>query len=146
MSKKMSRKIERLLKEIRDTLRGLDQRLDRLEMRSYTPSSATSRFVPGTLASLPEHLRKSMEVIAMFGKATAQQVAEKTGRSRAAESDYLNQLGDRGFLKKQRRGKEMVFQIFNLRTICPMCGGQVLITTKYCNRCGAALAIPARTP
>jgi len=87
-----------------------------------------------------------MEAIAMFGEATAQQVAEKTGRSRAAESDYLNQLGDRGFLKKQRRGKEMVFQIFNLRTICPMCGGQVLITTKYCSRCGAELAIPARTP
>jgi len=146
MSKKMSRKIEKLLNEIKDALRGLDRRLDRLEMRSYTRSRATPRFVPGTLASLPEHLRKSMEAIAMFGEATAQEVAEKTGRSRAAESDYLNQLSDRGFLKKQRRGKEMVFQVFNLRTVCPMCGGQVLIAAKYCSRCGATLAIPMRTP
>lgn len=138
MSMKMSRKIERLLKEIRDTLRSLDRRINRLEVRSY---SVVPSFVPGTLLSLPEHLRKSMEAIATFGEATAQQLSEKTGRSRAAESDYLNQLMSRGFLKKQRRGKEVVFQVFNLRTVCPMCGSRVLITAKYCNRCGAALAI-----
>lgn len=143
MSKKMSRKIERLLKEIRDTLRGLNRRLDKLEeVRSY---SASPSFVPETLASLPEHLRKSMETIATFGEATAQQVSEKTGRSRAAESDYLNQLVGRGFLQKQRRGKEVVFQVFNLHTICPMCGNRVLITARYCNRCGAALFKPKKT-
>lgn len=138
MSKKMSRKIERLLKEIRETLRNLDRKINKLNVRSY---SAVPGFVPGTLWSLPEHLRKSMEAIATLGEATAQQLSEKTGRSRAAESDYLNQLVGRGFLKKQRRGKEMIFQVFNLRTVCPMCGSSVLITAKYCNRCGATLGI-----
>lgn len=138
MSNKMSRKIERLLKEVRETLRSLDHRMKRLEVRSY---SAVPSFVPGTLWSLPEHLRKSMEAIATLGQATAQQLSEKTGRSRAAESDYLNQLVGRGFLKKQRKGKEVVFQVFNLRTVCPMCGSRVLITAKYCNRCGAPLAM-----
>jgi len=138
MSKKMSRKIERLLKEIKETLRNLDRKINKLEAHQY---SAVPSFVPGTLWSLPEHLRKSMEAIATLGEATAQQLSEKTGRSRAAESDYLNQLVGRGFLKKQRRGKEMIFQIFNLRTICPKCGSRVLITAKYCNRCGATLAV-----
>jgi predicted HTH transcriptional regulator len=144
MSKKMSRKIEGLLKEIRETLRNLDRKINKLNVRSY---STVPGFMPGTLWSLPEHLRKSMEAIATLGEATAQQLSEKTGRSRAAESDYLNQLADRGFLKKQRRGKEMIFQVFNLRTICPMCGSRVLITAKYCNRCGATLEVsPAHLP
>ena len=136
MSQKVSKRLEKLLLEIRDMLRRLDQKLDRLEVRSYSPSHT---FVPGTLMSLPKHLRKSMEMIATLGQATAQQVSDKTGKSRAAESDYLNQLVGRGFLKKQRKGKEVVFQVFDLYTICPMCGDRVLITAKFCSRCGAAL-------
>ena len=80
-----------------------------------------------------------MEAITLFGEATAQEVAERTARSRAAESDYLNQLVDHGFLKKERRGKEVVFQVFNLHTICTTCGCRVPITAKYCNLCGEAL-------
>jgi len=129
-------KPEKLLEEIRDMLRSLDRKLDGLQRPAYSSSPS---FVPGTLISLPEHLRKSMEVMATFGEATAEQISEKTGRSRAAESDYLNQLMDRGFLKKERKGKEVVFQVFNLYSVCYMCGNRVLITAKYCNRCGAAL-------
>jgi len=132
----MPQKLESLLLEIRDMLKRLDQKLDRLEVRFFVPSD---RFVPGTLMSLPEHLRRSMEVIVTLGEATAQEVAEKTERSRAAESDYLNQLVDRGFLKKEKKGREVVFQVFDLHTICPMCGDRVLITTRFCGRCGAAL-------
>ena len=132
----MSQKLETLLLEVRDMLKRLDEKLDRLEVRFFAPSH---RFVPGTLMSLPEHLRRSMEAIVTLGEAAAQDVAEKTERSRAAESDYLNQLVDRGFLKKEKKGKEVVFQVFDLHTICPMCGDRVLITTKFCSRCGAAL-------
>lgn len=132
----MSKRIESLLKEIRDILRGVDRKLNRLEVTQY---STRLGFVPGTLTSLPEHLRRTMETVATSGEATATEVSERTGRSRAAESDYLNQLADRGFLKKQRRGKEMMFQVFNLHTVCPMCGNRLLITARYCNRCGADL-------
>ncbi len=132
--------IEKLLRDIGDTLRHLERRLDRLERRATRPPTQSGQsYVPGPLWSLPEHLRKSMETITLFGEATAHEVAEKTGRSRAAESDYLNQLVDHGFLKKERRGKEVVFQVFNLHTICTMCGCRVPITAKYCNLCGEAL-------
>jgi hypothetical protein len=139
------RRLEELLAEIKDALRDLNRRMDKLEHRS-PPDVAISWhaqhapvFVPGALASLPEHLRRSMEVATLMGQATAEAVAMKTGRSRAAESDYLNQLVDRGFLKKERVGKEIVFQVFNLHTICPMCGHRVLITAKFCSMCGASL-------
>lgn len=96
-------------------------------------------FVPGTFVSLPDHLRQTMQTIATFGEATALQVSQKTGRSRAGESDYLNQLVDRGFLKKVKRGKEVVFQVFSLHTLCPMCGSRVPLNVRFCSHCGAAL-------
>jgi len=99
-------------------------------------------FVPGTFVSLPEHVRQTMQSIVTFGEATALQVSEKTGRSRAAESDYLNQLVDRGYLKKIRRGREIVFQVFSLHTLCPMCGQRVPLNVKFCSYCGAPLYKP----
>jgi len=99
-------------------------------------------FVPGTFVSLPEHLRQTMQAIVTFGEATALQVSEKTSRSRAAESDYLNQLVDRGFLKKERRGREIVFQVFSLHTLCPMCGRRVPLNVKFCSYCGNPLYRP----
>jgi predicted RNA-binding Zn-ribbon protein involved in translation (DUF1610 family) len=80
-----------------------------------------------------------MEAVAFFGEATAQQVSDKTGRSRAAESDYLNQLTGRGFLKKERKGREIMFQVYTLHTFCPKCGNRILITAKFCNQCGTNL-------
>jgi hypothetical protein len=181
----------RLLKEIRELLRSVDKKLDKLLKRqvsedqglgrnqkellrrlaksdkrlntSHTPFEgeshphlaafrsieselqlATNRksFVPGTFVSLPEHLRQTMQAIVTFGEATALQVSEKTGRSRAAESDYLNQLVDRGFLKKVRRGREIIFRVFSLHTLCPMCGSRVPLNVKFCSYCGAALYRP----
>lgn len=134
------KKLEALLKEINNSLRGLTERIDKLEKHETAVTSGAPRvYVPGALAALPEHLRRSMESVVTVGQATAEEVGDKTGRSRAAESDYLNQLVDRGFLRKERVGKEIVFQVFNLHTICPICGNRVLITAKYCNLCGASL-------
>lgn len=108
------------------------------------PATNRKSFVPGAFVSLPEHLRQTMQAIATFGEATALQVSDKTGRSRAAESDYLNQLVDRGFLKKVRRGREIIFQVFSLHTLCPMCGSRVPLNVKFCSYCGAALFRPEK--
>lgn len=135
------KKLEDLLREINQTLRDLTNRLERLETKSGKGVLDQVVHVPASLNSLPEHLRRSMEAIALLGEATAEVVAGKTGRSRAAESDYLNQLVDRGFIKKLRVGKEVVFRVFDLHTVCPMCGNRVLITAKYCNLCGAPLCV-----
>ena len=133
------RRLEALLKEINNSLRGLTERIDKLEKHEAAITGGAPRvYVPRTLAGLPEHLRRSMESVVTVGQATAEGIGEKTGRSRAAESDYLNQLVDRGFLRKERVGKQIVFQVFDLHTICPTCGNRVLITAKYCNLCGAS--------
>jgi hypothetical protein len=134
MSTKLAKKIERLFKEIRDTMISIDRRLEKLEVQTSTIDSTQA--TPGTLRTLPEHLRKTMEAVAFFGEATAQQVSDKTGRSRAAESDYLNQLTGRGFLKKERKGREIMFQVYTLHTFCSKCGNRILITAKFCNQCG----------
>lgn len=33
----------------------------------------------------------------------------------------------------------IVFQVFDLHTVCPMCGNRVIITARYCNLRGAPL-------
>jgi hypothetical protein len=135
-----AKRVEDLLREISDSLRDLSTRMGRLELKSAADVAVSRpRFVPGTLSSLPEHLRRSMETIVTIGQGTAELIAEKTGRSRAAESDYLNQLVDRGFLKKERVGKEVVFQVFDVHTVCPMCGNRVPINVRFCNACGVSL-------
>jgi hypothetical protein len=163
----MSSSKSKLLKEIRDLIKSVDRKLDKLLnrkvleekgldhnqkelLKSLTKDSMslysyhalseielpsqlaalgsirnelrtlaqTTNFVPGTFASLPEHLRRTMQAIVTLGEATAFQVSQKTGRSRAAESDYLNQLVDRGFLKKAR-GQRNSFSSFQFTHALP---------------------------
>lgn len=61
------------------------------------------------LLSLPDHLRKSVLTIVKLGKAMAEEVAKETGRTRAIESAYLNQLVRMGYLKRVREGKRVYF-------------------------------------
>jgi len=127
------------LKEIKKKLVQVDRKLDRL-LSMQTESHSGREVVPDTLASLPEHLKKTAQAIAAMGEATAEQVAAKTGKTRAAESDYLNQLASRRFLKKERRGREVYFQVFALYTICPQCRARVAMTLGHCPLCGGPLS------
>jgi len=68
-----------------------------------------------TLLSLPDHLRTTAMAINKLGRSTAEDVAKETGRARAVESDYLNQLVKSGHLKKGREGHKVYFQIENSR-------------------------------
>lgn len=63
-----------------------------------------------TMISLPDHLRKTTLAVGDIGDATADIVAQKTGRTRAAESDYLNQLVKMGLLEKFRKGRTVYFR------------------------------------
>lgn len=127
------------LEEIKKKLTEIDGKLDQL-LRIQTGQSDRREFVPSSLSSLPEHLRDTAIAIATMGQATAEQVAAKTGRTRAAESDYLNQLASRGFLKKERKGRKVHFLVFSLYTMCPQCGARVLMTMDHCPMCGASLS------
>ena len=66
-----------------------------------------------TLLSLPDHLRKSAMTIMKLGKAMAESVAKETGRARAIESAYLNQLVRMGYVKKGREGRRVYFTVEN---------------------------------
>jgi hypothetical protein len=64
-----------------------------------------------TLLGLPDHLRKSALALATLGEATATDLSKETGRVRAVESDYLNQLVSMGLVKKKRKGRDVYFYI-----------------------------------
>ena len=124
------------LEEIRVKLVEISGKLDLLLNETKAKEKPT---ISNTLASLPDHLRKTASAVLALGEATAEQVADKTGRTRAGESDYLNQLVGRGFLKRERRGKQVYFQVFTLYTTCPKCNARVLMTLSNCAICGAHL-------
>jgi hypothetical protein len=64
-----------------------------------------------TLMEMPDHLRKTALILCHTPESTADEIAQKTGRARAVESDYLNQLVTLGHIKKRRRGRRVYFYI-----------------------------------
>ena len=65
-----------------------------------------------TLLSVPDHLRKTLIALAKLGgEATSEEVAKHTGRARAVESAYLNQLATLGYVIKKRKGRKVYFII-----------------------------------
>ncbi len=63
----------------------------------------------GILLKLPDHLRKTMLALAKLIEGRADEVAQLTGRARAIESGYLNQLVRLGYVKKLRRKHQIFF-------------------------------------
>jgi len=112
-----------LLLEIRETLRRLDDRIDDLaharqaSLQGFNPPSVPNNSEAGSISSsdvivllsLPDHLRKTIIALHRKGEATATEIAEETGRARAVESGYLNQLHTMRYVKKRRRGRTVYF-------------------------------------
>jgi len=148
-------KLEKMLKELQKRLAAVERKLDGLLERevpsrqtpvlrspSFEPEMRTIRqrkYVPVPILSLPDHLQKTALTISTMGQATAEEVATETGRSRAAESDYLNQLVRLGILIRERRGKKVVFKVFSVFAICPYCGTRIPMNARFCPSCRAAL-------
>jgi hypothetical protein len=64
-----------------------------------------------TLLSLPDHLRKTAMTLIKLGRAMAEDVAKETGRARAIESAYLNQLARMEYVRRERVGKRVYFSV-----------------------------------
>ena len=64
-----------------------------------------------TLLSLPDHLRKTALTLIKLGRAVADDVAKVTGRARAIESAYLNQLVRMEYVWRKRVGKRVYFSV-----------------------------------
>jgi len=63
------------------------------------------------LLLLPDHLRKTYMTVMSKGECNATEVANLTGRCRAMESSYLNQLTRMGWLSKSRDSKTTRFRL-----------------------------------
>jgi hypothetical protein len=85
-------------------------RLDDIE-KSVSNWSPQPLEVPDTeLLQLPDHLRRTYLTVASRGECPAKVVSNLTGRSRAVESNYLNQLARMGWLSKRRVSKTLYFR------------------------------------
>jgi len=121
-SKKTAETIIELLEKINGNLEMLGEKLERVvdlqkEMMQQVQPRREKISLEGTpldaatLLSLPDHLRKTAMAMCKLGEATATQISGETGRVRAVESDYLNQLVGMGHLKKKRRSHDVIFYI-----------------------------------
>lgn len=110
-----------LLRKMNRNMEIISKKLDKLiELQRSSGGQIARPSVPlpqdlpldvTTLLSLPDHLRKSALGLATIGEATATDISKETGRVRAVESDYLNQLVSMGLVKKKRKGRDVYFYV-----------------------------------
>jgi len=110
-----------LLKKMNRNMEVITRKLDKLIELQRSPSGPMLR--PGvslpddmpldvtTLLTLPDHLRKSALALSTLREATATDLSKETGRVRAVESDYLNQLVSMGLVRKKRKGRDVYFYV-----------------------------------
>jgi hypothetical protein len=91
-------------------MRKIRYRLDDIE-RSFSGWNPLPLEIPESdLFSLPDHIRKTYMIVASKGECNATEVSNITGRCRALESSYLNQLARMGWLMKRRDSKAIHFR------------------------------------
>jgi predicted transcriptional regulator len=104
-----------LLEKIKTNLESLNDKLDIIidvQKAGYRDTTIPEGSLDVmTLLNLPDHLRKTAIIICRNGRATAEEIAEKTNRARAVESSYLNQLVTMGYIKKMRKGRKAYFYV-----------------------------------
>ncbi len=99
-----------ILNEIFQEMLAIRYRLDDIE-KSFSSWSPQPLDVPDAeLLQLPDHLRRTYLTVASRGECDATVVSNLTGRCRAVESNYLNQLSRMGWLNKRRVSKTINFR------------------------------------
>jgi hypothetical protein len=99
-----------ILDQIFKEMMNVRQRLDNIETNFSNWNPQPVQIPESTLIALPDHLRKTFVVVATKGECDAAQVSNNTGRCRAIESNYLNQLLRMGWLNKRRISKAVHFR------------------------------------
>ncbi|MGD6807705.1 MAG: hypothetical protein ACQCN4_12195 [Candidatus Bathyarchaeia archaeon] len=108
-----------VLEQIFKEMMHMRQRLDDIE-NSFSNWNPQPVKVPELeLISLPDHLRRTYMVVAAKGECDAVTVSNQTGRCRAIESNYLNQLARMGWLEKRRISKTAHFHLMTQKTMEP---------------------------
>jgi hypothetical protein len=91
-------------------MQNMRHRLDDLEKNFSAWNPQPLKVSGSELFSLPDHLRKTYVIVASEGECDATNVSSQTGRCRAIESNYLNQLTRMGWLSKRRVSKTIHFR------------------------------------
>jgi Zn-dependent M32 family carboxypeptidase len=99
------------LEQIISLQKEMMQRLDRGEKAPEEMGNGSSGLSVAVLLRLPDHLRKTMVALSKLVEGRADEVASITGRARAIESGYLNQLVRLGYVKKIRKKHQIYFGI-----------------------------------
>jgi hypothetical protein len=99
-----------ILDQIFKEMMNVRQRLDNIENNFSSWNPQPVQVPESSLIKLPDHLRKTYVVVATKGECDAVQVSNHTGRCRAIESNYLNQLLRMGWLNKRRISKAVHFR------------------------------------
>ncbi len=111
----MIRGIYAEIQDIKKVTKGISHRIDRffdMGVIKKTPKPHIKEISTGLdlLTQIPHHLRDTFQTLWKRDRgASASEVSRETGKSRSLESDYLNQLVDRGFVSKRRQGKKVLF-------------------------------------
>jgi len=63
------------------------------------------------ILEFPKHLQTTIVTLLKLGRASAPQVSAVTGKSRAVESAYLNQLVVMKIVRKERKGRKAFFTV-----------------------------------
>jgi DNA-binding MarR family transcriptional regulator len=99
-------KLDRIFQELLD----IRHRLDDIERMFSNWDPQPLNISESKLLSLPDNLRKTYLIVASEGECSATHVSGLTGRSRAIESSYLNQLVRMGWLTRRRNSKTLHFR------------------------------------
>lgn len=104
--------IENRLDRIEDSILILNDKVEHLtafvKLKRLTQKELALTTV---LFSLPSHLRKTYQALIKLEPATATMIAKSTGRARAVESNYLNQLVRMYYACKKRQNRQVVFTL-----------------------------------
>jgi len=99
-------RLDRIFQELID----IRHRLDDIERMFSNQRPQPIHISESMLLSLPDNLRKTYLIVTSEGECNATQVSGLSGRSRAIESSYLNQLVRMGWLTKHRSSKTLQFR------------------------------------
>jgi hypothetical protein len=99
-----------VLDKIFQEMMNIRYRLDDIEKSFSNWNPQPLEVADSALLALPDHLRVTYMTVAARGECDSTVVSNGTGRCRAVESNYLNQLARMGWLCKRRISKTMHFR------------------------------------
>lgn len=106
-----------VLDSIFKEMMNIRQRLDGIENSFSGWKPQPVDLLESELIALPDHLRKTYMAVSSKGECDAAQVSNRTGRCRAIESNYLNQLSRMGWLNKRRVSKTVHFRLMSQKDV-----------------------------